>query len=144
MTRKRSIESRAKKMSQGSSNRSGTSVDSLWKELGLLADVQAARPPIKFEQFENVWDALESDPARREQLELRSRLMMALCDTVRGWKMSRDRAAKRLKIAPSRLDELMESRFNRFSLGELIDLATEAGLKVRISLDAQRTGSKAN
>ena len=46
-------------------SRTGTTVDSLWSELGILADVRKMRSKIKVEQFDNVWDALESDPVER-------------------------------------------------------------------------------
>jgi len=37
---------------------------------------------MKVEPFKDAWDALESDPAERRRLKMRSRLMDALRDTV--------------------------------------------------------------
>jgi predicted XRE-type DNA-binding protein len=124
-------------------SRTGTTVDSLWSELGILADVRKARPKIKVEQFENVWDALESDPAERERLKLRSQLMEALRDRIARWKTTQSEAAKRLSITQPRLNELLKGRFSKFSLGALFDLATRAGLKVRLSIDPPSAKPKA-
>jgi predicted XRE-type DNA-binding protein len=33
-------------------------------------------------QFESVWDALEDDPVRRENLKLRSELMITISQTI--------------------------------------------------------------
>lgn len=97
---------------------------------------------MKIEHFENVWDALESDPVRRARLKLRSQLMEALRGKVGRWRTGRNTAARRLKIAPSRLDKLMEGRFTAFSLGALFDLATRAGLKIKLSIDDARAKPK--
>ncbi|MGH6893362.1 MAG: helix-turn-helix domain-containing protein [Dongiaceae bacterium] len=61
--------------------------------------------------------------------------MDALRDRIERWKITRSEAAKRLKIAQPRLNDLLKGRFNKFSLGALFDLATRAGLKVRLSID---------
>lgn len=98
---------------------------------------------MKIERFENVWDALEADPAERERLRLRSQLMDALRDRIEHWKVTQAEAAKRLKITQPRLNDLLKGRFNKFSLGALFDLATRAGLKIKLSIDAPRAKPKA-
>jgi predicted XRE-type DNA-binding protein len=98
---------------------------------------------MKIEQFENVWDALESDPAERERLKLRAQLMDALRDRIERWKITQAEAAKRLKITQPRLNDLLKGRFNKFSLGALFDLATRAGLRIKLSIDDTRTKPKA-
>jgi predicted XRE-type DNA-binding protein len=97
-------------------------------------------PAMKIEVYEDVWDALEDDPVERERLKMRSRLMSALTVRVKSWHVTRAEAAKRLDITQSRLNDLLKDRFNKFSLGALFDLATRAGLKVRLSID--ETGRK--
>jgi predicted XRE-type DNA-binding protein len=98
---------------------------------------------MKVEQFKDVWDALESDPAERERLKMRSRLMDALRDKVESWKITQSAAAKRLGITQPRLNDLLNGRFNTFSLGALFDLATKAGLKVKVTIDDTRAKTKA-
>lgn len=98
---------------------------------------------MKIERFKDVWDALESDPAERERLRMRSQLMNALRDKIESWKITQGEAAKRLGITQPRLNDLLKGRFNKFSLGALFDLATRAGLKVKLSIDDGRAKPKA-
>ena len=97
---------------------------------------------MKVERFNDVWDALESDPAERERLKLRSQLMDALRDRIESWKVTQAESAKRLKITQPRLNDLLKGRFSKFSLGALFDLATRAGLRVKLSIDDTRTKPK--
>jgi predicted XRE-type DNA-binding protein len=98
---------------------------------------------MKIERFKNVWDALESDPAERERLKMRSQLMDALRAKIESWKVIQSEAAKRLGITQPRLNDLLKGRFNKFSLGALFDLATRAGLKIKLSIDDARAKPKA-
>lgn len=98
---------------------------------------------MKVERFKDVWDALESDPAERERLKMRSQLLDALRDKIESWKITQAAAAKRLGITQPRLNDLISGRFNKFSLGALFDLATKAGLKVKVTIDEARAKSKA-
>jgi predicted XRE-type DNA-binding protein len=91
----------------------------------------------------NVWDALESDPAERERLKMRSQLMDALRQRIDGWKVTQAEAAKRLAITQPRLNDLLKGRFNKFSLGALFDLAARAGLRIKLSIDDPRSKPKA-
>ena len=90
---------------------------------------------MKIERFKDVWDALEDDPVERERLKMCSRLMSALQARVKTWNITQAEAAKRLSITQPRLNDLLKDRFNKFSLGALFDLATRAGLKVKLSID---------
>ena len=54
---------------------------------------------------------------------------------AKSWHVTRGKAAKRLSITQPRLNDLLKDRFNKFSLGALFDLATRAGLKVKLSID---------
>jgi predicted XRE-type DNA-binding protein len=98
---------------------------------------------MKIERFKDVWDALEDDPVERERLKMRSRLMSALQGRVRAWNITQAEAAKRLSITQPRLNDLLRDRFNKFSLGALFDLATRAGLKVKLSIDETEKKAKA-
>ena len=98
---------------------------------------------MKIEQFESVWDAIEDDPAERERLKMRSALLTALRRKIASWKITQAEAAKRLDITQPRLNDLLKGRFNKFSLGALFDLATRAGLKVKLSIDDTGRKTKA-
>ncbi len=94
---------------------------------------------MKIEGFKDAWDALEDDPVERERLKMRSRLMSALPGRVKAWNITQAEAAKRLGITQPRLNDLLKDRFNKFSPGALFDLATRAGLKVKLSIDETET-----
>ncbi|HEX6118803.1 MAG TPA: XRE family transcriptional regulator [Dongiaceae bacterium] len=89
---------------------------------------------MKIEEYESVWDAIEDDPAERERLKMRSALLTALRRKIEGWKVTQGTSAKRLNITQPRLNDLLKGRFNKFSLGALFDLATRAGLKVKLTI----------
>jgi predicted XRE-type DNA-binding protein len=98
---------------------------------------------MKVERFESVWDAIEDDPAERERLKMRSALLIALRRKVESWKTTQAEAAKLLGITQPRLNDLIKGRFNKFSLGALFDLATRAGLKVKLTIEDGRAKPKA-
>lgn len=82
------------------------------------------------ESFASIWDALEASPAEAATMKARSDILIALQEAVDGWNLSRAEAAKRLSIAPARLDDLLHGRIDRFDLETLVTLAKMAGLKV--------------
>ncbi|MGI8839271.1 MAG: helix-turn-helix domain-containing protein [Caulobacteraceae bacterium] len=84
--------------------------------------------------FENVWDALEDTPAEAASMAMRSNLLIAVDQRVRSWKITQAEAAGRLGITQPRLNDLLRGKIGKFSLDTLIDLATRAGLCVRIDI----------
>jgi predicted XRE-type DNA-binding protein len=90
----------------------------------------------KAQTFANVWDALEDDPEAAATMAMRSDVMAAINDTVRGWNTTQARAARRLGITQPRLNDLLRGKINKFSLDTLMTLATRAGLKVKIQVRA--------
>jgi predicted XRE-type DNA-binding protein len=89
---------------------------------------------MKVEAFENVWDALEDDPAVAANLTARSNLMMAIEKAVKSWDLSQARAAKRLGLTQPRLNDLLRGRISKFSLDALMMIATKAGLSVKLQV----------
>ena len=88
----------------------------------------------KIRSFANVWDALEDTPEDAAMMTMRSTVMMAIKEQVRGWDTTQAKAARRLGITQPRLNDLLNGKINKFSLDTLMTLATRAGLKVRIDL----------
>ena len=86
------------------------------------------------QSFENVWDALEDTPAEAASMTMRSNLLIAVDQRVRSWKITQAYAARRLGITQPRLNDLLRGKIDKFSLDTLIDLATQAGLSVRIDI----------
>lgn len=84
--------------------------------------------------FSNVWDALSDSAEEAANMTMRSDVMMALADTVRGWKMTQAQAARRLGITQPRLNDLLRGKIDKFSLDMLLTLASRAGLRVRLEI----------
>jgi predicted XRE-type DNA-binding protein len=89
---------------------------------------------MKARTYVNVWDALEDDPEDAANMTMRSNVMTAINETVRGWNTTQARAARRLGITQPRLNDLLRGKINKFSLDTLLTLATRAGLKVKIDV----------
>ncbi len=88
------------------------------------------------EQFESVWDALEDDPVRRENLKLRSELMIAISETIKDRGLKQQDAAQLLHISQPRVSALLKGKINEFRLDALVDLAHQLGLHVSINVAA--------
>jgi predicted XRE-type DNA-binding protein len=86
------------------------------------------------QSFDNVWDALADTPAEAASMTMRSDLLIAIDQRVRSWNMTQTEAARRLGITQPRLNDLLRGKIANFSLDALIDLATKAGLSVRIDI----------
>jgi predicted XRE-type DNA-binding protein len=84
--------------------------------------------------FANVWDAIEDSPEEAATMTMRSDVMIAIKDQVRGWNTTQANAARRLAITQPRLNDLLNGKINKFSLDTLLTLATRAGLKVKIEV----------
>jgi predicted XRE-type DNA-binding protein len=86
------------------------------------------------QSFDNVWDALADTPAEAASMTMRSDLLIAIDQHVRSWNLTQTEAARRLGITQPRLNDLLRGKIANFSLDALIDLATKAGLSVRIDI----------
>ncbi|WMT79550.1 XRE family transcriptional regulator [Bradyrhizobium sp. Ash2021] len=86
------------------------------------------------QRFENVWDALEDTPAEAANMTMRSSLLIAIEQRVRSWNVTQTEAAQRLGITQPRLNDLLRGKITNFSLDTLINLASQAGLTVRIDI----------
>lgn len=89
---------------------------------------------MKMEAFDNVWDAIEDDPAIRENLKLRSELMAALSRHIRREGLTQAEAAKLLGVTQPRISNLIHGKINAFSLDLLTKMAVSAGLRVRMKV----------
>ncbi len=90
----------------------------------------------KFEEFENVWDALADTPEEAAILTLRSDFLMKVVAIVKmsGWTQAE--AARRCGVTQPRINDLLRGRISRFSLDALVNIAAALGRKVKIRLEA--------
>jgi predicted XRE-type DNA-binding protein len=71
-----------------------------------------------------------------ENLLLRSRLMSEVRTVTRG--STRSRAARRLGITQPRLNELMRGEIDEFSIDTLVNMLSEAGVRVELRVRRKR------
>ena len=84
--------------------------------------------------FASVWDAIEDSGDVAESMKARATIMAPLQKAVRKWDVSQSEAAARLGISQPRLNNLLQGKIDKFSLDALVDLASRAGLKVRVAV----------
>ena len=89
---------------------------------------------IKEQIFDSVWDALEDDPVRAQNLKLRSALMIELGERINELGITQSQAAKVLCISQPRVCALLQGKIESFRLDSLVDLAHRLDLNVSIRL----------
>ena len=87
-------------------------------------------------QFNSVWDALEDDPVKRENMKLRSQLMTEINAKLDQDSEKQADIAERLQITQPRVSALRKGKINDFRLDMLIDFAHRLGLHVSIDVAA--------
>lgn len=88
------------------------------------------------QKFNSVWDALESDPIKAENLKLRSALMMAINAKIKDKKLTQSEAAEILNITQPRVSTLLKGKINEFRLDALVNMAHRLGLHVTMKVAA--------
>jgi predicted XRE-type DNA-binding protein len=83
--------------------------------------------------FDVGWIAPTDKSAEQANMNARSILIFALRQTVEGWNMTQEMAARRLGISRPRTSELLSGKIDKFSLDALFILAARAGLAVEIN-----------
>ena len=88
------------------------------------------------DRFASVWDALEDDPVRVENLKLRSALMIEIAERIKDEGLTQTQAAKALHITQPRVSALLKGKINDFRLDSLVDMAHRLGMHVSINVAA--------
>lgn len=112
--------------------------NAIWtsRRRGLDRFSRQGRTTMERQDFANVWDALENTQAEAASMTMRSNVIIAIEQTVRGWNVTQTEAARRLGVTQPRLNDLLRGRVQNFSLDALVDLAARAGLSVRLDIAA--------
>ncbi len=87
-------------------------------------------------RFNSVWDALEDDPVRAENLKLRSALMIEIADKIKILGLTQTQAAELLQITQPRTSALLKGKIKDFRLDGLVDMAHRLGLHVSLKVAA--------
>ena len=80
----------------------------------------------------NVFLDLGFDKAEAENLKLRFELLMKIDDFYRRSGMTQAAAAKALGLTQPRLNALLKGKIGQFSLDALVNIASRAGMNVRL------------
>ncbi len=89
---------------------------------------------MEIERVQNVWESLSDSPEEAANMTMRSTLLLAISDAVKGWGLPQAHAAAQLEITQPRLNDLLRGRISKFSLDALVNLATRAGLVVHVDV----------
>ena len=81
-------------------------------------------------------------PAEAANLRIRAELMMALTDFIRKKKITQAHAAGILGVSQPRISDLLRGKIGLFTIDTLVNMATEAGLKVDVDVVPGRTKGK--
>jgi predicted XRE-type DNA-binding protein len=90
---------------------------------------------MKRRRYDIVWDAIEPSRSAAANMKARAALMTEIREVVSTWGLTQASAAKRLGLTQPRMNDLMRGRINKFSLDALINVATRAGLSVRVEVE---------
>lgn len=86
------------------------------------------------QRFDSVWDALEASPLEAENMKLRAELMMALREHIERAGMTQADAARLFGVTQPRVSDLVRGKIDLFGLDALVNMATAAGLHVKMSV----------
>ena len=81
---------------------------------------------------DNIFIDLGFDKTEAENLKLRSDLMIRIVQFYRNSGMTQAKAAKTLELTQPRLNALLKGKIGLFSLDALVNIASRAGLNVRL------------
>lgn len=88
------------------------------------------------QEFNSVWDALEDDPIKAENLKLRSKLMTAITEKMSQKRLNQTELAEFLQITQPRVSALTQGKIEEFRLDTLVNLAHRLGLRVSLHIAA--------
>jgi predicted XRE-type DNA-binding protein len=84
--------------------------------------------------YKNVWDAIEPDPVKAENLKLRSSLMLALTRHIKSQGLTQAQAAKLFGVTQPRISNLIHGKIDAFGLDMLVKMATAAGMRITMQV----------
>jgi predicted XRE-type DNA-binding protein len=88
--------------------------------------------------YESVWDAIEPDPAKAENLKLRSALMLALTRHIKAEGLTQTEAAKIFGVTRPRISNLIHGKIDAFALDMLAKMADD---DLRVTMHVEKAAS---
>lgn len=93
-------------------------------------------PRLRLKYYDNVWEAAGYPPAEAANMQMRSRLMMALEEIIAERRLTQKNAAKMFGVSQPRISDLVRGRIDKFSLDALVQMLHQAGYTVSLTLKA--------
>ncbi len=78
--------------------------------------------------YENVFEALEDDPAVSDNLRIRSEMMMKLRKLIQEEGITQKEAARRMGVAQPRISDLVRGKIDKFTIDMLVNMLARFGL----------------
>ncbi|PCJ36305.1 MAG: transcriptional regulator [Cellvibrionales bacterium] len=88
------------------------------------------------QRFDSIWDAIEDDPVRVENLKLRSAVLIEITEALKSRGLTQQQTAELLHITQPRVSALLKGKINDFRLDSLVDIAHRLGLHVTLNVAA--------
>ena len=86
------------------------------------------------QEFNSVWDAIESDQVQAANLKLRSQLMMKVSEYVKQSGLTQAEAAKMLGTTQPRLNDVLKGRIEKCTVDRLVNMLAAVGYKVKMDI----------
>ncbi|MBW2100280.1 MAG: XRE family transcriptional regulator [Deltaproteobacteria bacterium] len=84
--------------------------------------------------YDNVFDAIEKDPAMAQNLFIRSKLMIRLKKHIETNGLTQKGAAEVMGVTQPRISDLVRGKIDRFTIDMLVNMLVRAGIKVDVNL----------
>jgi len=92
---------------------------------------------MKVKRYQNVFDALEDDPAAAQNLKIRSQLMSALTQYINKNKLTQVEAAQLFEVNQPRISDLVRGKIERFTIDMLVNMLARAGKRLNVRISSQ-------
>lgn len=92
---------------------------------------------MKVKRYQNVFDALEDDPAIAQNLKIRAQLMTALTQYINKNKLTQAEAAQIFEVNQPRISDLVRGKIERFTIDMLVNMLARAGKHLNVKISSQ-------
>ena len=82
--------------------------------------------------YQNVFEALEDNPAMAQNLEIRSELMISLRQYIEDAELSQKKAADVFGVHQPRISDLMRGKIDKFTIDKLVNMLARIGKTVKV------------
>jgi len=85
-------------------------------------------------RHDDIFKAIEDDPAVAENLRLRAQMMALLRDTIKAKGLTQTAAAKLFGVTQPRISDLTRGKIERFTIDMLVNMLARGGIFLDLGL----------